>query len=1031
MAKKEKKELPEALRRIEDAERSGADELDLSELELTAIPESLSRMANLRRLNLSGNQLTTIPESLSRLSELKSLYLAGNQITTIPESIAALSKLESLNLWGNQITTIPESLSRLSELKSLDLTRNQITTIPESIAALSKLERLRLWENQITTIPESLSRLWELKSLDLSFNRITTIPESLSRLSDLKLLDLSSNQITTIPESLSRLSELMELDLASNQITTIPESLSRLSELKWLDLSFNQITTIPESLSQLTKLENLDLARNQITTIPESLSQLTKLEALDLSANQITVIPRSFSRLKNLQKLDLSGNPLPDELMAAAARGVEAFLRYLESVEARAAHPRTVKLVLLGEPGAGKTTLLEALKGNPHPCDPNRKETVGVNVATVDKKSPQDGQALHLSVWDFAGQHMEHATHQPFLTENALFLVLWNARMGTGAGKRDLWYWLELLKMRVREPKFLLVATHTEFTPPDLNLTEIQRNYGGCQGNFAVEFDSLAGFDALEGKILELAAASPALKAVWPMDWLPVRDRIRELRASRPQMSREEFRRLMEEQGVRDAQQQRDLAEQLHQLGEILYFQELKGLSGLVILSPAWLTELIARVVRSEKARKCRGVLHEEDLDELWQDHELSPEVREHLVRLMDHFDLTYSTVDAEDSRIVVEALPYSTPEELERIKLPAGQPEMEMIFRFPTLDRHLPPGIPTWGIARAHRLARQGLGPWRDAAFFEDADTDSRALILASDTAKEVRLKVTADYPPFFLGRMEAILSDTFRRYKELVPERRLPCRCRPGCTFSYVYEVVVGRRNSKKTDITCGDSGKDVPLDSLLMGYSPTTAAGRRAEEAERRRYFTTLIRAMNEQIEKTCPSVFTLAPSLGFKQLPTFWETFTGAEELDLCLYCEDDSGWHTTPHSIYRFLPDKEWIDKLKAHWRPFIAISLHVAPLARAVGWAADVVAFHALGEAAEGLHGPSHPPLSPIAAELGRQESPKLIDIRTREVLKELIDHLDSKRPPGNHYGGLHRHIVEDGRLLWLCPDHLEAYQTK
>jgi hypothetical protein len=758
---------------------------------------------------------------------------------------------------------------------------------------------------------------------------------------------------------------------------------------------------------------------------------LAKLEILGLRHNQIATIPRSFSQLKNLKDLDLFGNPLPDELMAAAERGAEAFLRYLESIEARAAHPRTVKLVLLGEPEAGKTTLLEALKGNPYPCDPDRKETLGVNVAIVDKKSPRDGQTLHLSVWDFAGQHMEHATHQPFLTENAVFLILWNARMGTGAGKRDLWYWLELLKMRVREPKFLLVATHTEFTPPDLNLTEIQRVYVGCQGNFAVELDSLAGFDALEGKILELAAASPALKAVWPLDWLPVRDRIRKLRASQPHMSREEFRLLMEEQGVRDAQQQKDLAEQLHQLGEILYFQELKGLSGLVILSPAWLSELIARVVRSGQARKNRGVLQEEELDELWRDTNLSPEVREHLVRLMDHFDLTYSTVDAGDARIVVEALPYSTPEELERIKLPANQPEMEMIFRFPTLDRHLPPGIPTWGIARAHRLARPGLGPWRDAAFFEDAETDSRAQITASDTAKEVRLKVTADYPPFFLGRMEAILRDTFRRYKELVPERRLPCRCRPGCTYSYDYEVVVRRRNSNKTDITCGISGDDVPLESLLMGYSPTTQAGRRAEESERRRSYTTLLRAMNEQMEKTSPSVFTLAPSLGFKQLPTFWESFTGKEELDLCLYCEHDSDWHTTPYSVYRFLPNKDWIEKLKAHWSPLIAVSLHVAPLAKAVGWAADIVAFHAFGEALDGLHGEDHPALSSMAAELGRQEVPQLIDIRTREVFKELIDHLDSKRPPGTHYGGLHRHIVEDGRLLWLCPDHLEAYRVK
>jgi hypothetical protein len=124
-------------------------------------------------------------------------------------------------------------------------------------------------------------------------------------------------------------------------------------------------------------------------------------------------------------------------------------------------------------------------------------------------------------------------------------------------------------------------------------------------------------------------------------------------------------------------------------------------------------------------------------------------------------------------------------------------------------------------------------------------------------------------------------------------------------------------------------------------------------------------------------------------------------------------------------------EKAWVEKLKTHWTPLLAISLRVAPLARAAGWAYDIVAFHAIGEAVEGLHGGSHPALSPLADEVGTQEAPLPVDIRTREVLKDLIDHLDSKRPLGPSYGGLHPHIVEDGRLLWLCPDHLEAYRPK
>jgi hypothetical protein len=126
----------------------------------------------------------------------------------------------------------------------------------------------------------------------------------------------------------------------------------------------------------------------------------------------------------------------------------------------------------------------------------------------------------------------------------------------------------------VTEPKFLLVATRTKLTPPDLNLTEIQNLYPGCQGQFPVEFETLAGFASLEEKILELVAASPAMNAPRPAHWLPVRNEIRKIREARPHITPAEFHQLMESKSVREEQDQKDLAEQLHWLGEILYFQE-------------------------------------------------------------------------------------------------------------------------------------------------------------------------------------------------------------------------------------------------------------------------------------------------------------------------------------------------------------------------------------------------------------------------------------------------------------------------
>lgn len=84
--------------------------------------------------------------------------------------------------------------------------------------------------------------------------------------------------------------------------------------------------------------------------------------------------------------------------------------------------------------------------------------------------------------------------------------------------------------------------------------------------------------------------------------------------------------------------------------------------------------------------------------------------------------------------------------------------------------------------------------------------------------------------------------------------------------------------RGQEGKPYVTCDQSGDDVAISSLLTGFKPETPAGVLAVRAERRRLFT----AMREQMEKTCPSVFTLVPSRDFKLLETWMESVTRAEE-----------------------------------------------------------------------------------------------------------------------------------------------------
>ncbi|MEM7537630.1 MAG: leucine-rich repeat domain-containing protein [Chloroflexota bacterium] len=89
---------PTVAERIEEAQRTGATILDLSELGLTALPDAIGRLSSLQGLYLDDNQLSELPDAIGQLSSLQSLDLNDNQLNELPDTIGQLSSLQSLYL---------------------------------------------------------------------------------------------------------------------------------------------------------------------------------------------------------------------------------------------------------------------------------------------------------------------------------------------------------------------------------------------------------------------------------------------------------------------------------------------------------------------------------------------------------------------------------------------------------------------------------------------------------------------------------------------------------------------------------------------------------------------------------------------------------------------------------------------------------------------------------------------------------------------------------------------------------------------
>jgi internalin A len=191
----------EAEHRILAAKYSNASSLDLSSLNLTAIPETVCQLVNLKELSLINNSIVAIPEALGQLANLQHLLLFHNEIKAM-QTVCQLSNLRTLDLSDNQIKDIPETVHQLSKLQALHLSMNRITVIPEALCQLANLQSLQLNSNHIAAIPETLSQLANLRELHLSNNQIRAIPESLGQLPRLRALYLHGNPGLRIPEEI-------------------------------------------------------------------------------------------------------------------------------------------------------------------------------------------------------------------------------------------------------------------------------------------------------------------------------------------------------------------------------------------------------------------------------------------------------------------------------------------------------------------------------------------------------------------------------------------------------------------------------------------------------------------------------------------------------------------------------------------------------------------------------------------------------------------------------------------------------------
>jgi GTPase SAR1 family protein len=448
------------------------------------VPHDPTLLSKLDVLNMGYNDLAYLPDDLDQFKSLKTLKVMNNFLEKIPMRICDMD-LRSIDVSANPVTQPPIetcergicSMKRYYHCLRLEEQSKQ--------RALEEVQRRAQRQQRTNKSSSGGAPLLSVshptakatpakKKYGAFFNGInplgqlaTMVPQSLTSTVARRALDESANtsssdkSLTTGPATPAAAvaTGQQTSSLLSGSTGILAESSSKSLEQSTpparinasTKLSVAVTTTSPAIASSSSKeplspkqRTTLKMPSETISSVSSALATPPKDEVLQTAGTDSSVLPAGALVKPSLHKASSDESAVSTTESSSGNAVVSAPPRTHDEVTVN----ETLKVIFVGMAMVGKTSMIKRLiKGRDAVIPKHDERTVGVDIYEWDLKKDkrfehidsrieiQDKELMEacggdkhvmFSVWDFAGQHVYHATHELFFSPRALYVLVWD-----------------------------------------------------------------------------------------------------------------------------------------------------------------------------------------------------------------------------------------------------------------------------------------------------------------------------------------------------------------------------------------------------------------------------------------------------------------------------------------------------------------------------------------------------------------------------------------------------------------------------